>query len=249
MTSKEQTHFGFTDIDEDKKTARVGQVFSSVSNRYDLMNDLMSFGTHRIWKKFTAFKSGLRTGQSVLDVAAGTGDMSLRFSSIVGESGRVVMTDINQKMLQIGYERLIDAGLGSNIDLLIANAEDLPLAEKQFDCVCIAFGLRNVTRIPKALTSMRSMLRPGGRLIILEFSHPKSSLLSTAYDAFSFKLIPSLGEIVTGDRASYKYLVESIRRHPDQDSLSKLMQESGLEDVTYYNLSGGIVALHVGFRY
>jgi demethylmenaquinone methyltransferase/2-methoxy-6-polyprenyl-1,4-benzoquinol methylase len=213
------------------------------------MNDLMSLGTHRWWKDFALARSSVRSGQRVLDVAAGSGDMSARFSRQVGESGRVVMTDINPAMLERGRERLIDKGIGANVDMLLADAEALPFAPHQFDCVSIAFGLRNVTRIPKALASMARMLRPGGRVMILEFSHPVSGLLSRAYDIFSFRVIPPLGRIVTGDEASYRYLVESIRRHPGQDQLSEMMRESGLEDVSYHNLNGGIVALHIGFRY
>ena len=247
--SEKATHFGFTPVDPAEKAARVGEVFKSVADRYDLMNDLMSLGTHRWWKDFALARSSVRSGQRVLDVAAGSGDMSARFSRQVGESGRVVMTDINPAMLKRGRERLIDKGIGANVDMLLADAEALPFAPHQFDCVSIAFGLRNVTRIPKALASMARMLRPGGRVMILEFSHPVSGLLSRAYDIFSFRVIPPLGRIVTGDEASYRYLVESIRRHPGQDQLSEMMRESGLEDVSYHNLTGGIVALHIGFRY
>jgi demethylmenaquinone methyltransferase / 2-methoxy-6-polyprenyl-1,4-benzoquinol methylase len=243
------THFGFREVASAQKADKVGEVFTSVAGRYDLMNDLMSLGSHRLWKDFAVARSGVRAGHHVLDVAAGSGDMTRRFAKYVGASGRVVMTDINQSMLECGRARLLDQGIGPNIDLLLADAETLPFAPHRFDCVSIAFGLRNVTRIPKALTSMTSMLKPGGRVLILEFSHPTSDLLSRVYDLFSFSVIPPLGRMVTGDEPSYRYLVESIRRHPNQDTLSEMMVDAGLEDVEYHNLSGGIVAVHTGFRY
>ena len=243
------THFGFSEIASANKAQKVGEVFTSVSDRYDLMNDLMSLGSHRLWKDFALARSGVRAGHHVLDVAAGSGDMTTRFARQVGASGRVVMTDINSSMLACGRARLLDQGIGPNIDLLLADAETLPFAPAQFDCVSIAFGLRNVTRIPEALASMKSMLKPGGRVLILEFSHPVSGLLSRAYDLFSFSVIPPLGRMVTGDEPSYRYLVESIRRHPDQDTLAQMMSDAGLEDVAYHNLSGGIVAVHTGFCY
>ena len=243
------THFGFREVASAQKADKVGEVFTSVAGRYDLMNDLMSLGSHRLWKDFAVARSGVRAGHHVLDVAAGSGDMTRRFAKYVGASGRVVMTDINQSMLECGRARLLDQGIGPNIDLLLADAETLPFAPHRFDCVSIAFGLRNVTRIPKALTSMTSMLKPGGRVLILEFSHPTSDLLSRVYDLFSFSVIPPLGRLVTGDEPSYRYLVESIRRHPNQDTLSEMMVDAGLEDVEYHNLSGGIVAVHTGFRY
>ena len=243
------THFGFREVASAQKADKVGEVFTSVAGRYDLMNDLMSLGSHRLWKDFAVARSGVRAGHHVLDVAAGSGDMTRRFAKYVGASGRVVMTDINQSMLECGRARLLDQGIGPNIDLLLADAETLPFAPHRFDCVSIAFGLRNVTCIPKALTSMTSMLKPGGRVLILEFSHPTSDLLSRVYDLFSFSVIPPLGQMVTGDGPSYRYLVESIRRHPNQDTLSEMMTDAGLEDVEYHNLSGGIVAVHTGFRY
>jgi len=243
------THFGFSEIASANKAQKVGEVFTSVADRYDLMNDLMSLGSHRLWKDFALARSGVRAGHHVLDVAAGSGDMTTRFARQVGASGRVVMTDINASMLACGRARMLDKGIGSNIDLLLADAETLPFAPAQFDCVSIAFGLRNVTRIPKALASMKCMLKPGGRVLILEFSHPVSVLLSRGYDLFSFSVIPPLGRMVTGDEPSYRYLVESIRRHPDQDTLAQMMSDAGLEDVAYHNLSGGIVAVHTGFCY
>ncbi|HCK75795.1 MAG TPA: bifunctional demethylmenaquinone methyltransferase/2-methoxy-6-polyprenyl-1,4-benzoquinol methylase [Gammaproteobacteria bacterium] len=243
------THFGFSEVASAQKAVKVGEVFTSVSDRYDLMNDLMSLGGHRLWKDFAVARSGVCSGHHVLDVAAGSGDMTTRFAKRVGASGRVVMTDINPSMLECGRARLLDRGIGPNIDLLLADAEALPFAPHRFDCVSIAFGLRNVTRIPKALASMTRMLKPGGRVLILEFSHPVSDFLSRAYDLFSFSVIPPLGRVVTGDEPSYRYLVESIRRHPNQDALSEMMAAAGLEDVAYHNLSGGIVAVHTGFRY
>jgi len=213
------------------------------------MNDLMSFGSHRLWKDLALARSGVREGHRVLDVAAGSGDMTMRFARQVGTSGQVVMTDINASMLACGRSRLLNEGLGVNVQMLLADAESLPFSDGQFDCVAIAFGLRNVTRIPKALASMSRMLKPGGRLVILEFSTPTSTLLSRAYDLFSFSVIPSMGKMVTGDEQSYQYLVESIRKHPNQQALSAMMEEAGLEDVKHQNINGGIVAIHTGYRF
>jgi demethylmenaquinone methyltransferase/2-methoxy-6-polyprenyl-1,4-benzoquinol methylase len=249
LTSERATHFGFSEIDPAEKAGRVGEVFSSVASRYDLMNDLMSFGSHRLWKDLALARSGVREGHRVLDVAAGSGDMTMRFARQVGTSGQVVMTDINASMLACGRSRLLNEGLGVNVQMLLADAESLPFSGGQFDCVSIAFGLRNVTRIPKALASMSRMLSPGGRLVILEFSTPTSTLLSRAYDLFSFSVIPSMGKMVTGDEQSYQYLVESIRKHPNQQTLSAMMEEAGLEDVKHQNINGGIVAIHTGYRF
>ena len=213
------------------------------------MNDLMSFGSHRLWKDLALARSGVREGHRVLDVAAGSGDMTMRFARQVGTSGLVVMNDINASMLACGRSRLLNEGLGVNVQMLLADAESLPFSDGQFDCVAIAFGLRNVTRIPKALASMSRMLKPGGRLVILEFSTPTSTLLSRAYDLFSFSVIPSMGKMVTGDEQSYQYLVESIRKHPNQQALSAMMEEAGLEDVKHQNINGGIVAIHTGYRF
>ena len=209
----------------------------------------MSFGSHRLWKELALARSGVREGHRVLDVAAGSGDMTMRFARQVGTSGQVVMTDINASMLACGRSRLLNEGLGVNVQMLLADAESLPFSDGQFDCVAIAFGLRNVTRIPKALASMSRMLKPGGRLVILEFSTPTSTLLSRAYDLFSFSVIPSMGKMVTGDEQSYQYLVESIRKHPNQQALSAMMEEAGLEDVKHQNINGGIVAIHTGYRF
>ena len=249
MTSERATHFGFSEIDPAEKAGRVGEVFSSVASRYDLMNDLMSFGSHRLWKDLALARSGVREGHRVLDVAAGSGDMTMRFARQVGTSGQVVMTDINASMLACGRSRLLNEGLGVNVQMLLADAESLPFSGGQFDCVSIAFGLRNVTRIPKALASMSRLLKPGGRLVILEFSTPTSTLLSRAYDLFSFSVIPSMGKMVTGDEQSYQYLVESIRKHPNQQTLSAMFKEAGLEDVKHQNINGGIVAIHTGYRF
>ena len=249
MTSERATHFGFSEIDPAEKAGRVGEVFSSVASRYDLMNDLMSFGSHRLWKDLALARSGVREGHRVLDVAAGSGDMTMRFARQVGTSGQVVMTDINASMLACGRSRLLNEGLGVNVQMLLADAESLPFSGGQFDCVSIAFGLRNVTRILKALASMSRLLKPGGRLVILEFSTPTSTLLSRAYDLFSFSVIPSMGKMVTGDEQSYQYLVESIRKHPNQQTLSAMMEEAGLEDVKHQNINGGIVAIHTGYRF
>lgn len=242
------THFGYQDVPIDEKVGLVGNVFRSVASKYDLMNDLMSFGLHRLWKRFTIREAAIRPGQSVLDVASGTGDLVRAYAPLVGKHGRVVMTDINEAMLAVGRDRLADAGI-LNIECLQADAENLPFADNEFDCVSIAFGLRNVTDKAKALRSMYRVLKPGGKLLILEFSTPVLPVLSKLYDTYSFNLIPKIGEWVTKDRDSYQYLVESIRMHPNQDSLKNMMVEAGFDDVTYYNLTGGIVALHKGFKY
>jgi demethylmenaquinone methyltransferase/2-methoxy-6-polyprenyl-1,4-benzoquinol methylase len=247
--SEKQAHFGFQDVAEDKKAGLVGEVFSSVASRYDLMNDLMSLGAHRLWKRFAASQSGLRAGDQVLDVAAGSGDLSVLFASQVGTTGKVILTDINSDMLAQGKAKMMDQGLVENIEFMIADAEDLPFEEQRFDCVSISFGLRNVTHKDKALESMYRVLKPGGRLLVLEFSKPVIPLVGRAYDMYSFKAIPKIGRLVTGDPDSYQYLVESIRKHPDQEALKGMMLEAGFDKVRCHNLSAGIVALHIGFRY
>jgi len=244
-----RAHFGFRDVSEEEKTSLVEDVFRSVAARYDLMNDLMSLGVHRLWKDFAVGRSGLRRGQNVLDVAAGSCDLTHRFVERVGHEGRVVAVDVSRPMLQRGKSRMIDAGMIRNVAYVLSDAQNLAFADQQFDCVSIGFGLRNVTRIQSALGSMFRMLRPGGRIVVLEFSHPSSKFLSRLYDRYSFSVIPRIGRAVTGDERSYRYLVESIRQHPDQEALRKMMAEAGFEDVYYHNLSGGVVALHVGFRY
>ena len=244
-----ETHFGFRTVAEEKKADLVGQVFHSVAGKYDLMNDLMSFGAHRLWKKFATDQSGLRPGDRALDVAGGSGDLSRAFARQVGPSGTVVLTDVNPSMLAQGKQRLVEAGIVGNVAYALADAERLPFTDSSFDCVSISFGLRNVTHIDRALASMRRVVRPGGRLLVLEFSRPVSGALAKAYDFYSFNVIPRIGRAVTGDEESYQYLVESIRRFPDQQTLEEMMLEAGFDEVRYHNLSGGIVALHVGFRF
>lgn len=245
----EQTHFGFEQVDWHEKARRVRGVFDSVAGNYDLMNDLMSAGTHRLWKRFTLSCTNLRAGQQALDVAGGTGDLSLGMLKQVGSAGLVVLTDINAEMLKRGRDRLIDAGFAGNARVVQANAECLPFKPAQFDCVTIGFGLRNVTDKPAALASMRSMLKPGGQLIVLEFSQLAVPALRPLYDAYSFHMLPWLGQLVAGDAASYRYLAESIRKHPDQETLLNMMREAGLENCSYQNLSGGVVAVHRGYVY
>ena len=238
--------FGYRRVSEADKTRLVEQVFHSVSNRYDLMNDLMSFGVHRIWKQFTVAYSGIRADSCVLDVAGGTGDMSIALAKKLGPKGKIVLTDVNSSMLRIGQDRLIDNGFIEQVHFVQTNAQDLAFAPDTFDTVVISFGLRNTTRIDAALASMYEVTRIGGRLLILEFSKPVLPVLEKLYDAYSFNVIPRMGEWVTKDRESYQYLVESIRKHPDQDTLAEMMANAGFERVEYYNLTGGIVALHVG---
>jgi demethylmenaquinone methyltransferase/2-methoxy-6-polyprenyl-1,4-benzoquinol methylase len=243
------THFGYEEVDTAEKARRVRGVFDSVADRYDLMNDLMSFGIHRLWKRFAAEQSGLRAGQRVLDVAAGTGDLARLYATRVGATGHVILTDVNAHMLERGRGRLLDAGIAGNVSYVQADAERLPFAEGTFDCVSIGFGLRNVTDMPAALGAMRRVLRAGGRLLVLEFSQPTLPAVRSLYDLYSFGVLPRLGGLVAGDEASYRYLAESIRMHPDQEQMKALMEQAGLERCRYYNLSGGIVALHVGHRF
>jgi demethylmenaquinone methyltransferase/2-methoxy-6-polyprenyl-1,4-benzoquinol methylase len=241
--------FGYTEVPREEKSRRVREVFDSVAGKYDLMNDLMSAGVHRLWKRYALSQTGLRPGQMALDVAGGTGDLSAGMAGQVGESGLVVLSDINAAMLEVGRDRLLDRGLMRNVRFSLANAECLPFAEESFDCVTIGFGLRNVTDKPAALASMRRVLKPGGRLLILEFSKPVVPGLKPLYDLYSFSVLPWLGARIAADAGSYRYLAESIRRFPDQETLLGMMRDAGLEDCSYYNLSGGIVALHKGFRY
>jgi demethylmenaquinone methyltransferase/2-methoxy-6-polyprenyl-1,4-benzoquinol methylase len=249
MTDSSKTHFGFTEVDITSKAHRVGEVFRSVASKYDLMNDLMSFGAHRLWKRFAVLQSGLRPGGKVLDVAAGSGDLSRHFARQVGTTGQVVVTDINASMLAEGKDNLVNDGLVENISYALVDAEQLCFGDNEFDCVSISFGLRNVTRKDLALASMCRVLKPGGRLLVLEFSKPIIPLLQQAYDSYSFNVIPKIGKLVVGDEASYKYLVESIRQHPDQQTLKDMMLDAGFNHVRVHNLSGGIVALHVGYRF
>jgi len=248
VSGEGRTHFGFRDVDERDKAGLVGEVFRTVAGRYDLMNDLMSFGIHRLWKRFVVSISGVRAGQRVLDVAAGSGDLSALFAPRVGSGGMVVVSDINAAMLGVGRDRLLDAGRCDNLAWVQADAERLPFAEGSFDLVTIGFGLRNVTRIDCALASMHKVLRPGGRLLVLEFSRPDNAALRALYDAYSFNVLPKVGGAVTGSEESYRYLVESIRRHPPQAELGALFGAAGFERVQWYNLSGGIVAAHTGVR-
>jgi demethylmenaquinone methyltransferase/2-methoxy-6-polyprenyl-1,4-benzoquinol methylase len=241
--------FGFKEVPADEKARHVRAVFDSVADKYDLMNDLMSAGVHRLWKRYTLGQTGLRPGQAALDVAGGTGDIAAGMARQVGERGLVVLSDINEAMLGVGRNRLLDRGLMRNVRFSLANAECLPFADESFDCVTIAFGLRNVTDKPAALASMRRVLRPGGRLLVLEFSKPVVPGLKPIYDVYSFSVLPWLGRRVAGDSDSYQYLAESIRKFPDQETLKGMMQDAGLEDCSYHNLTGGIVALHKGFRY
>ncbi len=250
MQKETNTHFGFDEIPASEKQGRVGSVFDSVANKYDLMNDVMSFGIHHLWKKFTLELCGLKAGNCVLDLAGGTGDLAIKQAGLVGEGGQVYLADINAAMLQQGRDRVIDKGLVGRIKPLQCNAEILPFADNTFDCITIAFGLRNVTDKIKALSSMQRILKPGGRLCVLEFSKPVYQPLEKVYDFYSFKILPQLGEWIARDRASYQYLAESIRMHPDQDTLKSMMiDDAGFDEVNVYNLSGGIVALHRAFKY
>jgi len=247
--TKKTTHFGFEEVSWDDKQRRVAGVFDSVASRYDLMNDVMSLGIHRLWKRFAIEQAGARPGQRILDLAGGTGDLAAKLARLVGPDGEVVVGDINGSMLSVGRERLLDRGIAGNVSFVQANAELLPFPENSFDCITIAFGLRNVTDKQKALASMYRCLKPGGRVLVLEFSRPTTPALKWAYDLYSFRILPVMGRLVARDEASYRYLAESIRMHPDQESLRDMMSAAGFEDCDYFNLSGGIVALHRGFRY
>ena len=246
MNAQKQTHFGFEQVAEADKARRVAGVFDSVARRYDLMNDLMSGGLHRLWKVFTIDRSGVREGSRVLDVAGGTGDLSLAFAKRAGKSGQVWLTDINNAMLTHGRDRLADKGV--LLPVAQCDAEKLPFPDSYFDCVTVAFGLRNMTHKESALAEMYRVLRPGGRLLVLEFSHVWKPL-APLYDFYSFKVIPRVGEIVTKDEASYRYLAESIRMHPDQETLRAMLLQCGFEYVDYFNLTLGVVALHRGFKF
>ena len=248
MSDKDRTHFGYKEVDTDAKAGMVADVFHSVASRYDLMNDLMSGGIHRVWKRFTIELSGVRTGNAVLDIAGGTGDLAARFSDIVGAKGRVVLADINDSMLKVGRDKLLDNGRMSNLEFVQADAQYLPFPDDTFDCITIAFGLRNVTDKDRALRSMLRVLKPGGRLLVLEFSKPDNPLLSKAYDTYSFKVLPMMGRLVANDADSYQYLAESIRMHPDQETLKDMMEEAGFSRFEFHNMTGGVVALHKGVK-
>lgn len=242
------THFGFKTVRTEDKAQKVAEVFHSVASKYDIMNDLMSFGIHRLWKRFAINMSGVRRGQHVLDIAGGTGDLAKVFSREVGPQGHVVLSDINESMLNVGRSRLLDAGC-TNVDFVLANAETLePFADNSFDLLTISFGLRNVTDKDAALESMYRVLKPGGRLLILEFSKPVFEPFSKLYDLYSFTALPIMGKLVANDSESYKYLAESIRMHPDQRTLKGMMEKAGFQNCDYHNLTGGIVAVHRGFK-
>ena len=248
MSDKRTTHFGYREVEADQKAGLVANVFHSVAQRYDLMNDLMSGGVHRLWKRFTIEVSGVRRGQRVLDIAGGTGDLAAKFARLVGPEGEVVLADINASMLGVGRDKLTDHGVAGNIEYVQADAQYLPFPDNHFDVITIAFGLRNVTDKDLALRSMLRVLKPGGRLLVLEFSKPRNELFSKVYDTYSFQVIPRVGKLVTGDEDSYRYLAESIRMHPDQETLKQMMIDAGFANCEYFNLTGGVVALHKGIK-
>ena len=247
-STDDTTDFGYERVRKEEKAGRVREVFDSVASRYDLMNDLMSGGMHRLWKRFTIELSSVRPGQTVLDIAGGTGDLAAKFSQRVGPDGHVILADINAAMLSVGRDRLIDKGALNNISVSQADAQFLPYADNSIDCITIAFGLRNVTDKALALRSMHRVLKPGGRLLVLEFSKPTSPLLSQVYDAYSFSALPFMGRLITNDADSYRYLAESIRKHPDQETLLEMVEDAGFVDCKYHNMTGGIVAIHRGVK-
>lgn len=247
--TQNKTHFGFQDVDENDKQGMVKGVFREVASNYDVMNDAMSMGVHRAWKWFAVAQSGVQAGDQVLDLAAGSGDLSLKFAKKVGDEGRVIVTDINEAMLEEGRKRLTNQGVAGNVSYCLVNAENLPFDDNSFDCISISFGLRNVTHKDVALASMQRCLKPGGRVIVLEFSQPTNEMFRKVYDAYSFNVIPKLGEMISNDRDSYQYLVESIRKHPPQEELKQMMLDAGFDRVRYHNLTGGVVALHIGYKY
>lgn len=248
MSDQKTTHFGYKTVDVDAKQGKVAEVFHSVAAKYDIMNDLMSFGVHRLWKRFTMEFTGTRRGDHVLDIAGGTGDLTMKFSDLVGPEGKVVLADINDSMLKVGRDRLLDKGYGGNIEYVQANAQYLPFADNSFDIITMAFGLRNVTDKDMALAEFNRVLKPGGRLLVLEFSQTKNPLLKKAYDLYSFTALPFMGKLVTNDSESYRYLAESIRMHPDQETLKDMFVKAGFANCEYHNLTGGIVALHRGIK-
>ena len=241
--------FCFKKVEKSQKEKLVGSVFNTVASKYDLMNDMMSLGIHRLWKRFTMELTGIRRGHKVLDLAGGTGDFSSKIAPVVGSDGLVVLCDINASMLSVGRDRLLDEGSVQNTQFVLANGEYLPFQENTFDCILIGFGLRNMTDKNQALSSMYRVLKPGGRLIVLEFSKPYSQNLTKLYDLYSFHILPKIGKLVANDEDSYRYLVESIRMHPDQETLKSMMEKVGFRRCEYYNLTGGIVAVHRGFKF
>ena len=248
MKENDSTDFGFKTVPKNEKTSLVEGIFNSVADRYYLMNHLMSIGIHRIWKRFAIELSAVREGNSVLDIAGGTGDLAIKFSDIVGPDGTVVLADINESMLKVGRDKLLDKCWRSNINFVQTDAQKLPFPDANFECITIAFGLRNVTDKSAALKSMYRALKPGGRLLILEFSKPTNEILAKAYDTYSFHILPLMGKIVANDSDSYKYLAESIRMHPDQEELQILVEDAGFSNCDYYNMTGGIVAIHRGIK-
>jgi len=246
--SDKTTHFGYKQVNVEEKAGKVAEVFHSVAGNYDLMNDLMSGGVHRLWKRVTIEMSGVRPGHHVLDIAGGTGDLAAKFSKIVGPEGTVVLADINDSMLKVGRDRLVDRGITDNVRFSQADAQYLPFPDNTFDVITIAFGLRNVTDKDMALRSMLRVLKPGGKLLVLEFSKPPNTLLSKIYDGYSFNILPKLGKLFANDADSYQYLAESIRMHPDQKTLMGMMENAGFANTDYHNMTGGIVALHRGVK-
>ena len=246
--SDKTTHFGYKQVNVEEKAGKVAEVFHSVAANYDLMNDLMSAGIHRLWKRVAIQMSGVRPGHSVLDIAGGTGDLAAKFSRIVGPEGTVVLADINDSMLKVGRDRLVDRGITDNVRFSQADAQHLPFPDNSFDVITIAFGLRNVTDKDMALRSMLRVLKPGGKLLVLEFSKPPNALLSKIYDGYSFSILPKLGKLFANDADSYQYLAESIRMHPNQETLQSMMDNAGFENTDYHNMTGGIVALHRGVK-
>jgi len=249
MNNEKTTHFGFKHVPIGEKVGMVRDVFDSVAGRYDLMNDLMSLGIHRLWKRTAIMLSNVRQGDQILDLAGGTGDLTKLYHRRIGDEGQVILADINRSMLEVGRDRLINEGYISNIRYAQVNAETLPFEDNSFDCICIAFGLRNVTDKDTALVSMLRVLKPGGRLIVLEFSQPRDAIVKKVYDVYSFKLLPVIGKIIANDADSYQYLAESIRMHPDQDKLKNMMETAGFERCEYFNLTNGIVAVHRGYKF
>ncbi len=245
---QDSTHFGYQDVPKSEKAGMVADVFHSVAGKYDIMNDAMSLGIHRLWKQFAVAQVGIRPGHTILDLACGTGDLSLKMSPLTGPDGLVIASDINASMLHNGRDRLIDKGVINNVLFVQSDAEQLPFPDNSVDRITIAFGLRNVTDQNAALIAMYRCLRPGGRLVILEFSKPVLPGLNKVYDLYSFQVLPRLGSIIANDEASYRYLAESIRKHPDQETLKKMMAKAGFDRPHYHNLSGGIVAVHKGYK-
>ncbi|MBP0049912.1 bifunctional demethylmenaquinone methyltransferase/2-methoxy-6-polyprenyl-1,4-benzoquinol methylase UbiE [Marinobacterium sp. AK62] len=248
QNEKKTTHFGYQDVPVEEKVKRVADVFHSVAGKYDLMNDLMSGGIHRLWKRITIDQSGVRRGHKVLDIAGGTGDLTRKFARMVGQEGKVVLADINDSMLKVGRDKLLNSGVAGNVEYVQANAECLPFEDNTFDVITIAFGLRNVTDQNAALASMLRVLKPGGKLMILEFSKTDNPALTKLYDFYSFNILPQMGKAIAGDSDSYRYLAESIRKHPDQETLKGMMETAGFVNCRYQNMTGGIVALHTGIK-